>query len=119
MSLINGTAHLEKDRILEWANENRKPGYPDCDWKEDVTGYFITFDNTHNVMPLGFETVAELKSQLEAMWEQDGSMKNMAMTCAVAAFRNRPQNVSKVQKDEMEESAGNDPFVIPDFVYVF
>lgn len=116
--------HSEAERILAWAEENRNAENPDYDWKEQSAGYFHIFDNTDNAVSFGFDTIAELKSQLETMWGQDGAMKDItmkdiAMTCAVAAFRNRPQETPDAHGSGKGEEAGDGTFMIPDFVYVF
>lgn len=120
MNWINDSDRFsaEEEKIMAWAEGACDAEYLATGWKEEAFSYFQEFDNSNNAEAFEFGSIAELKKNLENMWGKDTVIKEMAVVCAVAAFRNKPKIVVQ-EETQVQKVKESDEFIIPDYVYVF
>lgn len=107
----------EEKRIFAWASENSSDKDILCSQKEAAkNSYFETFAEKEDVYEYGFETAAELEKQLKKRWQGDEVMAGIIRTCAVATFKNKPQEKPAGQQNSVSSASNVE---IKDFVYDF
>lgn len=108
----------EKERIFSWAKEcGAKNAVLRTAWESDKASYFDSFSMTEDIYEYGFKNLSELKDQLQKLWNGDKDMEKIVMTCAVAAFKEKPEKLEKIRGDGV--LAQGEAIEIRDYVYEF
>lgn len=100
--MVNG----EAGRIYNWSvryegcYQYKKAGSDSCFVMREDGGYIREY---------GFETIAEVKKELESMWLGEAYTEEMIKPAAVAAMKHQPQNAEA--KDKRES--------LDEFIYIF
>lgn len=98
----------EIDRIYDWsvqAIENYQYAKKD----ENIESFFTLHDGNAYMKEYGFNTIVELKTNLKDMWSVDSNMQNIIKTVAVAAMKNKPNDL-EINDDNKE---------LNEFIYIF
>ena len=114
---MNSIDNTEITRFTNWAKEN---GSKENILMPPLTGgsFFTPFEAEDNITAFGFSKLPELKASLETQWKNEPEMQGAILTCAVAAFKNRPQEEMPAPSPNSREKQEGE-IEIPDFVYVF
>lgn len=109
-------------RMLAWAEKGKNqqiterifPGF-----EPFAESYYEKIvENENLVYEYGFETFAELKKQLDKMWQEEMIMEEAALISAVAAMKNKPLEENMSQSAAVSGCQEGE-FEIPEYVYVF
>lgn len=102
----------EKDRLYEIACTNRKSYY---DWKAcGNDSYFIKRDNDVYIREYAFDTIPDLKEELNRMWNQDEILQSCIQPVLIAAFKLKAMD--KAEKEDKELLLTEK---LPPFIYNF
>lgn len=96
----------EADIIYEWSVRH-EGSYQYL--KTDKDSYFIVQSDTNYIREYGFQSIAELKTELRNMWLGDQCMEEMIKPVAVAAMKNEPESME----------IGDDRKSLDEFIYIF
>lgn len=105
----------EKELILAWVENNYSEKR-----KAEIFGesnsqesYYLERVNDHCIEEYAFDTVVELKNQLEELWAEDDVMQEIILPVAGSCFKEHVNNEKRkdITKEEYKE--------LPEFVYVF
>lgn len=99
-------ANGELDRIYNWSI--RHEGCYQYQ-KIDSNSCFVAHENADYIREYGFETIAEIKKELEGMWLGEEYMEEIIKPVAVATMKHQPQNVEIKNKRES----------LDEFIYMF
>lgn len=108
----------EKDKLYEIACTNQKDYYILNKCNND--SYFIKRDDDVYIKEYGFESLPDLKEELNRMWDQDEIMQNCIQPVLAAVFKLKPKG-----KMEDKESSKELPHTekreekLPPFIYNF
>lgn len=82
--------------------------------------YFIKRDeNDHAyIREYGFETLPDLKKELDKMWNNDEVMQNCMQTVLIAALKSKPIDKDK-KEDEVKQSETQNEKKLSPFIYNF
>lgn len=101
MSLIN-----EKEIMRKWAEETASDGIKTCLAHNVSETYWHKREKVSGIEEYGFETIPELRAQLEHLWADEPEMQEKVLNMAVAAFKTRK---------ECEDKEA----ILPVYVYAF
>ena len=108
---IEVTGNMKKTeiaRIYEWsAKYEGNYRYSEAD--KDAKSYFIPHEENAYIREYEFETIADLKAELEKIWSGNVYMEEITRTVAVAAMKNK----IKAAEDK-EKTRG-----LNEFIYTF
>ena len=96
----------EKEKIYEWA----------CDAGPDIENSFTTIDKACDtyyekrndeqyIKEYFYQTVPELKQELEALWGDSSYMKTVMQYVLVAAIKNKPRENEKSEENQEAQNA--------------
>lgn len=91
----------EKKMLYEWGIQNHSEDlFPTIDKEKE--SYFIKRKNNKDpyIREYDFETLPELASGLDILWENDKVMEQIKKMIGIAALKNKP---SKVRSEEIKE----------------
>lgn len=108
-------ASRERQALLAWAESNLRD--PRADQSQQEKSSYRAWQGT-GAREYGWDTMLQLKDTLEKRWEADPVKKQMAMTCAVAAYKLQSEREEN-EKNYTEVSGIKKQVTIPDFIYVF
>ena len=105
----------EKDRLYQWACDNHS--------KELEEKYFTKIDRKCKsyfekrsyqdlyYIEYSYQTMPEIKSELDAMWENDDVMENIEKVVLVASMKNKPKLEKELGEDQNERMEQLKPFI--------
>lgn len=96
----------EAEKIYEWSIRH-EGSYQYS--KTDQDSYFMIQGDTNYIREYGFESIAELRTELGNMWFGDVCMEEMIKPVAVAAMKNEPSNM------EIRDARKS----LDEFIYIF
>lgn len=94
----------EKDGLYEIACLKQKDYYRAAECSEG--SYFVKRNDDTYMREYGFETLPELKEELNKMWGGDETLETCLQTVLVAAFKLKPSDESDNGEDK--ESSGHE-----------
>lgn len=104
----------EKQKIFEWAKKYHSDDTSFETKLESQYSYFEPFDSKDDAVEYGFSKLEEFRKDLLQMWSDVPGRDEIALICAVAAFKDKPSfEKSPASNGDTED------FTIPDFVYAF
>ena len=106
----------EENMIMMWAQKHCNPDTLMAHRNGNQDTYFLPMEDGQDIMDFGFVNVPELKQALERWWQDDESMQEMILPCAVAAFKAREKAKSDIATEKNDEAKN---ITLPDFVYEF
>jgi len=120
MDSIDKDIH-EKDGLINWSQENALHLKK---WADANSSCFSQFNNDENVRSFGWSNMLELKQQLESKWQNEEDKKEIALICAVAAYKRRSiyfdrdsEELRREYNDARDEE--KDKESLPDYIYIF
>lgn len=110
----------DKERMFEWAKREYDPKMAELVFlKSDVSrsSYYEKRDGDGLIYEYGFETFAELRTQIEVMWSNEAAMQECIRISSVATMKCKPD--AETSDTEYIGSLQNELYEIPEYVYVF
>lgn len=95
--------------------ENVKESFMEID--HELKSYFIPKKEGDYLMEYNFDSLPQLKEQLNLLWEQEEYMKGIVQTVLVAAMKNKPSR--EVKEERNIENRENVEGELPAFIYNF
>ena len=65
---------------------------------KNTKSYFATHEEKEYIREYGFETIVEVKTELEKMWSGNRRMEEIIKTVAVATMKNEPKEAENKEK---------------------
>lgn len=96
----------EKDKLYQWAVQNNKSdNHIDCFTKIDKNkeSYYEPYEDRAYLMEYTFQTVPELREELQKLWQGDNCMQQIETVVLVAAMKNRGEVFEEKDTNEATE----------------
>ncbi len=104
----------EKELFADWYKqvENDENIYAFPKFDENAESFFVKHQNDNYLMEYDFDSLPEVKSKLQEMWEGQEYMQKITTPVLVATMKNKPVS-DNAKKDDKPEN------VLPSFIYNF
>ncbi len=110
----------DEKKMFEWAKREHNSKNQDSIFsKPDAfrESYYEKHDDNGLVYEYGFETYAELRTQLDALWSDETDMYECIRISSVAAMKYKP--MADASTADCIGTLQNELYEIPEYVYVF
>lgn len=101
----------EKDKLYEYASMVSQNYFVQNE--SDTDSYFFKREECSYIREYGFESVQELKEELNHMWDQDEIMQQCIQTISIAAIKMKP---NEEIEDESKDTK-NIKEKLPSYIY--
>lgn len=116
LNWIDGSqVQREQDIVLSWARKMSVPAVG-TGGKQKST---LSLWQDENVREYGWSNLSELRKQLNANWGQSPEMQEIALACAVAAYKLRHRNETSKKLGNQSEHEKHKQSQVPDYIYAF
>lgn len=105
----------EKQMLYEWGVNNHRDVFMQMDHVKE--SYFQQRTSNLYIKEYSFETLSELKEELDALWENDEEMESIKKVVGVAAVKNKPVKIEKEKEQVKTQSKQEEK--LPVFIYNF
>lgn len=107
----------EKEFLCNWHEKVKSDGgsynFPGID--TDAESYFVRREESEYLKEYNFETLPQIKSELDKMWEGQDYMQEIIKPVLTAAMKNKPTEEQKINDGDVNSKCGE----IPVFIYNF
>lgn len=107
----------EKDKLYEFACNSEENYYALKEF--DIKSYFIKRKDHDYMREYGFETLPELKKELELLWGQDVLMQKCMQTVLIAAMKLKPTEQPDIKDGLSQQTKGKHKEKLSPFIYNF
>ena len=116
MNLIDGSqVQREQNIVLSWA---RKMSVTTVGTGGEQKSTLSSWQD-ENVREYGWSNLSELRKQLNVNWGQSPEMQEIALACAVAAYKLRHRNETSEKLGNPSEHGNHKQSQVPDYIYAF
>ncbi len=102
----------EYEKILAWSDKYENI-YSFAVKDDGTDSYYESPELVGSLISYEFNTLPELEQKIQDIWNSSACFEELTKMCAIAAFKNKPEENLTDTVDENKE------FAIPEYVYAF